>query len=93
MSTEEALQRSHLPLTTGAQTHFPLAFPPPVLAGRVSSRENAQRLRERLVLPDDGVGAVAAWYGRGLLPRRPQNLQRRVDVHFCRVFNGELHHL
>lgn len=45
------------------------------------------------VAPDDRVGAVAARYGRGLLARRPQDLQRCVDVHFCRVFNGKLHHL
>lgn len=43
--------------------------------------------------PDDGVGAVAARYGRGLLPRRAQDLQRGVDVHLRRVLNGELHHL
>lgn len=44
-------------------------------------------------LPDDRVCAVAARDGRGLLPRGPEKLQRRVDVHFCGVFDGELHHL
>lgn len=45
------------------------------------------------VVPDDGVCAVAARYGGGLLPGRPQDLQRCVDVHFCGVLNGKLHHL
>lgn len=58
------------------------------------SRSECNDPNDELCLsPDDGVCAVAAWYGRGLLARRAEDLQRRVDVHLRRVFDGELHHL